>query len=65
MMLDVLEKTVRNNKEIKGGRYGKHRYRRKAEAKGKTKKGYEEVVLGSVVHYYHPAQSKRHCMEAQ
>ncbi|MDT1010581.1 hypothetical protein RMN64_03890 [Plesiomonas shigelloides] len=38
MMLDVLEKTVRNNKEIKGGRYGKNRYRRKAEAKGKTKK---------------------------
>ncbi|MEL6091579.1 hypothetical protein [Plesiomonas shigelloides] len=38
MMLDVLEKTVRNNKEIEGGRDGKNRYRRKAEAKGKTKK---------------------------
>ncbi|MGL5678245.1 MAG: hypothetical protein ACRDC2_01285 [Plesiomonas shigelloides] len=38
MMLDVLEKTVINNKEIEGGRYGKSRYRRKAGAKGKTKK---------------------------
>ncbi|MEO3985444.1 hypothetical protein [Plesiomonas shigelloides] len=38
MMLDDLDKTVRNNKEIEGGRYGKNRYRRKAEAKGKTKK---------------------------
>ncbi|WP_268958144.1 hypothetical protein [Plesiomonas shigelloides] len=38
MMLDDLDKTVRNNKEIEGGRYGKNCYRRKAEAKGKTKK---------------------------
>ncbi|MGL4770558.1 MAG: hypothetical protein ACRC2I_06660 [Plesiomonas shigelloides] len=38
MILDDLEKTVINNKEIEGGRYGKHRYRRKAEAKEKTKK---------------------------
>ncbi|MEN0676309.1 hypothetical protein [Plesiomonas shigelloides] len=37
----------------------------KQRQKEKQKKGYEEVVLGSVVHYYHPAQSKRHCMEAQ
>lgn len=58
MMLDVLEKTVRNNNEIEGSRYGKSRYRRKAEAKGKTKKGYKEVALGSMGHY-HPAQSKR------